>query len=210
MILHPLVFGMSKQTIIDAIADEARSCSKCPLSEGRIQAVSGYGSAEADIVFVGEGPGAQEDKKGEPFVGAAGKFLDEMLADIKLARRDVFITNIVKCRPPNNRDPLPDEVKTCTESYLWRQLDTINPLLLIPLGRHAMCRFLPEDKKIGDVHGKLFHLESEKSGRVLNVMPLYHPAAALYNGSMRPVLKADFQKIPKTLETIKKKYIEKL
>jgi len=193
------------QNKIEKIAMEISVCEKCPLSEGRFHAVPGIGSAEADIVFIGEGPGAQEDKAGEPFVGAAGKFLDEMLGDIKMERKDVFITNIVKCRPPNNRDPLPDEARICTENYLWRQLEIINPIIIATLGRHAMYRFVPMDKKISEVHGILFHLESPKSGRVFNVLPLYHPAAALYNGGMRDTLKKDFKKIPKLLEKNKKK-----
>jgi len=193
----------SKEGKIEKIADEIKVCQKCPLFEGRLQAVAGSGSASAKIVFIGEGPGAQEDKTGEPFVGAAGKFLDEMLVSIGMKKEDVFITNMVKCRPPGNRDPLSEEARICTENYLWRQLEIINPLIIATLGRHAMYRFVPENKKISDAHGTLFHLESPKTGRVFNILPLYHPAAALYNGSMRDVLKEDFKKIPKIIKKIK-------
>lgn len=191
-----------KSQKIDAIAEDIRVCGKCPLAEGRLQAVPGAGSAESKIVFIGEGPGANEDKQGLPFVGAAGKFLDEMLRSIGLKREDVFITNVVKCRPPENRDPFPEEVKICTDSYLWRQLEIINPAVIVTLGRHAMYRFIPADKKIGEVHGKLFHLESPRSGKSFNIFPLYHPAAALYNGGMRGVLEDDFKKIPLIIKKI--------
>lgn len=191
-----------KSQKIDAIAEEIRACNKCPLAEGRLQAVPGVGSAQSKIVFIGEGPGANEDKQGLPFVGAAGKFLDEMLRSIGMKREDVFITNVVKCRPPENRDPLPEEVKICTDSYLWRQLEIINPSIIVTLGRHAMYRFIPADKKIGEIHGKLFHLQSPKSGKSFNIFPLYHPAAALYNGGMRGVLEEDFKKIPLVIKKI--------
>lgn len=191
-----------KSQKINAIAAEIRGCDKCPLAEGRLQAVPGAGSASSEIVFIGEGPGANEDRQGLPFVGAAGKFLDEMLRSIGLKRGEVFITNVVKCRPPENRDPFPEEVKICTDSYLWRQLEIINPAIIVTLGRHAMYRFIPPDKKIGEVHGKLFHLESPKSGKAFNIFPLYHPAAALYNGGMRGVLEDDFKKIPLVIKKI--------
>jgi len=187
---------------LEDIAKEIRGCEKCPLFVGRLHAVPGEGSASSGIVFIGEGPGAQEDKEGRPFIGAAGKFLDEMLAEIGLKRDSVFITNIVKCRPPDNRDPEPDEVRICTESYLWRQLEIIDPKILVTLGRHAMHRFIPADKKISVVHGKLFRLKSPTSGRTFNVLPQYHPAAALYNGGMRNTLMRDFKKIPRILKTL--------
>ncbi|MFC1720669.1 uracil-DNA glycosylase family protein [Patescibacteria group bacterium] len=187
---------------LEKLAEQIRICEKCPLAEGRLYAVPGSGSGKSGIVFIGEGPGAREDKIGEPFVGAAGKFLDEMLADIGLKRADVFITNIVKCRPPNNRDPLPDEVKICTENFLWKQLEILNPKVIITLGRHAMHRFIPSDKKIGEVHGMLFHLTSPKTDKKFNILPLYHPAAALYNGGLRKTLKEDFQNVPKIIKEL--------
>ncbi|MCK5591245.1 MAG: uracil-DNA glycosylase [Candidatus Pacebacteria bacterium] len=192
-----------KETQLLEIAEKIKKCKLCPLAEERINAVPGMGDFNADIVFIGEGPGAREDKMGEPFVGASGKFLDEMLASIKLKRSDVFITNIVKCRPPKNRDPHPDEVAVCTEKYFWKQLDIIAPKIIITLGRHAMYRFLPADRKISEDHGKLFELESPKTERQFNILPLYHPAAALYNGSMRGVLLEDFKRVPKILKKLK-------
>jgi len=164
--------------------------------------VPGVGSAKSGIVFIGEGPGANEDKKGEPFVGAAGKFLDEMLGGVGMNRADVYITNVVKCRPPNNRVPFPDEDDICTQNYLWRQFEALSPKLIVTLGRHAMYRFVPADKKISNVHGQLFHLKSPKSGREFNILPLYHPAAALYNGGMRETLKDDFSLIPKYIKKL--------
>ena len=187
---------MSNHDELQHIEEKIKTCKLCLLSKERIQAVPGAGNFDADIVFIGEGPGAKEDKVGEPFVGAAGKFLDEMLASIKLKRTDIFITNVVKCRPPGNRDPFPDEVSVCTENYLWKQLELIDPKIIITLGRHAMHRFLPTDRKISQDHGKLFELVSPKTGRSFNILPLYHPAAALYNGGMRGVLQKDFKKIP--------------
>jgi uracil-DNA glycosylase family 4 len=179
-----------------AIAEEIRTCDKCPLAGTRNCAVPGEGSMKSGVVFIGEAPGASEDKEGKPFIGAAGKFLDEMLADIGMKREDVFITNVVKCRPPGNRDPLPEEVRACTENFLWRQLEVLQPKVLVTLGRHAMHRFLPATEKIGTRHGIPMYITSPKSGREFTIMPLYHPAAALYNGSMREVLKSDFRKIP--------------
>ena len=152
------------------------------------QLVLGDGDPNADVVFIGEAPGAKEDQIGKPFVGAAGKFLDEMLASIKLDRSTVYITNIVKYRPPGNRDPLPEEI-TAFKPYLMRQLDIIKPKLVVFLGRHAMNVFLPE-LKISRAHGRAFR----KNGLVY--MPLYHPAAALYNGGLREQLLDDFAGIP--------------
>lgn len=189
----------TKNESLKHIADEIRVCEKCPLAEWRLNAVPGSGSGKSRIVFIGEGPGAQEDKTGVPFVGAAGKFLDEMLADVGMKRDDVFITNIVKCRPPGNRDPEPDEAAVCTGTFLWRQLEAIKPKLIVTLGRHAMYRFISADKKIGDVHGKQFTFTSLKTGKMFSILPLYHPAAALYNGSMRKILKNDFKKILRAL-----------
>jgi len=198
-----VTMSQKNEKILNKLETEINICEKCPLFETRINAVPGIGSATSGIVFIGEAPGAKEDKTGEPFVGAAGKFLDEMLGEINLKRGDVFITNVIKCRPPDNRDPLPKEVKICTENYLWYQLEALNPKIIITLGRHAMYRFIPSDKKISEVHGMLFDLKSPKTDRAFKILPLYHPAAALYNGSMRDVLKKDFNKIPKILRKIK-------
>lgn len=172
----------------------------CQLKKTAINVVPGIGSAYADIVFIGEAPGKKEDEKGEPFVGAAGKFLNEMLASVKLSRQDIYITNVVKYRPPDNRDPSPQEVDDC---WLWlcEQIDLIDPLLIVPLGRHALERFVP-GQKISQAHGKTF--KREVSGLGIRVyFALYHPAAALYNGSLRETLIKDFSKVPKLLKKIK-------
>jgi DNA polymerase len=174
---------------------------KCELKNTATQAVPGSGSPDALIVFVGEAPGKNEDKLGRPFVGAAGKFLEEMLSMVNLKREDIYITNIVKYRPPNNRDPLPEEKNACRE-WLEEELATISPKLIVFLGRHAMNNFFPE-LKISDAHGKLI-IKSFKGISTKYFFPLYHPAAALYDGSMREILIKDFKKIPKVLEKIEK------
>jgi DNA polymerase len=158
------------------------------------QLVFGEGNPDADIVFIGEAPGKKEDLKGVPFIGAAGKFLDEMLGLINLKREHIYITNIVKYRPPNNRDPLPQE-KSAFLPYLESQLEVIQPKLVVTLGRHSLNCFLP-DLQIGMVHGQPKRL----NGRVY--LPLFHPAAALYNGGMRQTLIDDFEQIPTILTKI--------
>jgi DNA polymerase len=175
---------------------------KCELKKTATQAVVGVGNAEAEIVFIGEAPGKSEDKTGEPFVGAAGKFLNEMLAEINLKRENIYITNIVKYRPPNNRDPLPEEKSECRE-WLLGELKIIKPKLIIFLGRHAMNNFFPE-LQISQAHGKLL-IKSFNGIATKYFFPLYHPAAALYDGSMREILLEDFKKIPKVLKEIEKR-----
>lgn len=187
---------------LDLISEQIKKCQACRLAQGRINAVPGMGDSHAKIVFIGEGPGKQEDVQGEPFVGAAGKFLNTMLESIAMSRSDVFITNIVKCRPPGNRDPEEDEIDTCTSLYLWNQLELINPLLIATLGRHSMYNFLPKDTKISEAHGKPVHISNKKTGRMFNILPLYHPAAALYNGGLRETLLDDFKTIPKLLKKL--------
>ncbi|MFA5778367.1 MAG: uracil-DNA glycosylase [Candidatus Paceibacterota bacterium] len=172
------------------------------LKKTATQAVPGVGNANAEIVFIGEAPGKKEDEQGEPFVGAAGKFLNEMLGLIKLERKDIYITNIVKYRPPDNRDPLPEEKASCRE-WLSEELKIISPKLIIFLGRHAMNNFFP-DLQISGAHGKLL-IKPFKDVSTKYFFPLYHPAAALYDGSMREVLIADFKKIPKVLKEIEKR-----
>ncbi|MEO5627494.1 MAG: uracil-DNA glycosylase [Candidatus Saccharimonadales bacterium] len=167
----------------------------CPeLAETATQLVMGEGNPDANIVFIGEAPGKNEDIKGLPFVGAAGKFLDEMLGAIDLKREDIYITNIVKYRPPNNRDPLPEE-KAAFLPYLQQQMAIIQPKLIITLGKHSMECFLP-GLKISDVHGQ----PQRKAKQVY--LPLYHPAAALYNGGLRQTLLDDFATIPAIIETL--------
>ncbi len=185
---------MDKQSRLDHLATEIVSQNVClELADQAIQLVMGDGNPEADIVFIGEAPGKNEDEQGLPFVGAAGKFLNEMLAQADMERSDVYTTNIVKYRPPNNRDPRPDE-KTAFWPYLLRQLEIINPKVIITLGRHSMEYFLP-GAKIGQVHGHAVHktvkLHDGREGEWL-IVPLYHPAAALYNGSLRQTLIDDF------------------
>jgi len=212
---------VSKKDELQAIADEIITNNVCPeLKTQATQLVFGEGNPDAQVVFIGEAPGKNEDLQGVPFVGAAGKFLDEMLQLIHLDRKEIYITNIVKYRPPNNRDPLPEEKKAFWP-YLVRQLDVIKPKLVVTLGRHSMEYFLP-DRKIGEVHGTLFRLQgvslqnpmqnqsisskisSDFAGRLLAIYPLYHPAAALYNGGMRQTLLDDFMKIPGILKRINK------
>ncbi len=165
------------------------------LAASATQMVFGEGNPDSEIVFIGEAPGKNEDLQGKPFVGAAGKFLNEMLEMIGMKRSDIYITNIVKYRPPNNRDPLPEE-KSAFLPYLQDQLDTIQPVLTVTLGRHSLNCFLP-DLQIGRVHGQ----PKRYQGRVF--LPLFHPAAALYNGGMRQTLIDDFALIPVILKKIK-------
>jgi uracil-DNA glycosylase len=187
---------MSKQQQLDDIKQKIITDKITPdLAEGATQLVFGVGNPDADIVFIGEAPGKNEDLKGEPFVGAAGRFLDEMLEMIGLKRTDIYITNIVKYRPPNNRDPYPDE-KTDFMPYLESQLEVIQPKLVVTLGRHSLNCFLP-DLQISKVHGQ----PKRYKNRVY--LPLFHPAAALYNGAMRQTLIDDFALIPAIIEKIK-------
>lgn len=173
-------------------------CDRCPLGKSKIKDVVGVGAENASVMFIGEAPGKQEDEIGEPFVGAAGKFLTEMLEGIKLKRDDVYIANVLKHRPPANRDPQPSEVEACWP-YLSKQIAIIKPELIVFLGRHAMSRFFPT-LRISEVHGQAFRKEWNGKSQVF--LALYHPAAALYNGGMRETLNSDFQKIPKILKKI--------
>jgi len=192
---------MSKQTQLNQLNKKMLACKKCALRATCHQVVPGEGSANAKILFIGEGPGKKEDEFGRPFVGSAGKFLDEMLAIIKLKREDVYIANVVKCRPPENRDPSPAEALACWP-WLLEQIKIIQPKLIVTLGRHSMERFLP-NHKISQMHGTLVIKTIPEIGKQ-NFYTLYHPAAALYNGSMRETLIQDFKKIPKVLEKIER------
>lgn len=190
---------LTKQQQLQQIVDEIVANDVCPeLKAGATQLVFGDGSPNAEIVFIGEAPGKNEDLQGVPFVGAAGKFLDEMLQLIHLDRKDIYITNIVKYRPPNNRDPSPEEKKAFWP-YLVRQLDVIKPKMIVTLGRHSMEYFLP-DQKISEVHGQPKQIQFGNRKQV--ILPLYHPAAALYNSGMRQTLMDDFSKIPTILKKI--------
>ncbi|MEK7153222.1 MAG: uracil-DNA glycosylase [Patescibacteria group bacterium] len=195
------------QARLDQIKADIIKRTICPdLAKDATQLVFGDGNPAAEIVFIGEAPGKNEDIQGKPFVGAAGKFLDEMLAQIGLKREDVYITNIVKYRPPNNRDPLPDEKKAFVP-FLQAQLEVIRPTLVVTLGRHSMNCFLP-DLHISRVHGsaKRIKINMKQTDDVLSlvILPLFHPAAALYNGGMRQTLLDDFAAIPRIIQRIKK------
>ncbi|MGK2896031.1 MAG: uracil-DNA glycosylase [Candidatus Saccharimonadales bacterium] len=188
---------ISKQQQLEALRATILERNVCPeLADQAIQLVLGDGNPDADIVFIGEAPGKNEDEQGLPFVGAAGKFLNEMLAAADMVRGDVYITNIVKYRPPNNRDPLPEEKKAFWP-YLLKQLQIIKPKVVITLGRHSMEYFLP-GMFISQIHGqpKRIQFGDEK----LIIVPLYHPAAALYNGGMRQTLIDDFLTVPTVVE----------
>ena len=198
-----VIFGsMEKAQALQNLHEKWMEECECELKKTATQVVPGVGSPDAEIVFIGEAPGKSEDKMGIPFVGAAGKFLDEMLSVINLKREEIYITNIVKYRPPNNRDPLPEEKASCRE-WLLEELKIISPKLIIFLGRHAMNNFFP-DLQISSAHGKLL-IKVFKGLPTKYFFPLYHPAAALYDGSMREVLITDFKKIPKVLEEIAKR-----
>lgn len=196
---------MSKQALLDQIRADIITDNVCPhLAKEATQLVFGDGNPDSDIVFIGEAPGRQEDEQGLPFVGASGKFLAQMLGSIHLSRQQVYITNIVKYRPPGNRDPEPDEKKVFLP-YLIRQIDVIQPKLIVTLGRHSGMQFLP-DLHISTDHGnpKMISLMLEKGTIKTVILPLYHPAAALYNGSQRQILMDDFQLIPQILEKLRK------
>jgi len=189
----------TKSTQLQQIADDIITDDVSPeLRAGAIQMVFADGNPNAEIVFIGEAPGKKEDEQGIPFVGAAGKFLNEMLETIGLKREDIYITNIVKYRPPNNRDPLPEEKKAFWP-YLVRQLDVIQPKLVVTLGRHSMEYFLP-NQKISAIHGEPKRIEFGDRKQV--IVPLFHPAAALYNGGLRQTLLDDFSRIPVIISKI--------
>jgi DNA polymerase len=184
---------MSKQGL-DKVASEVVVCTQCILSKSRVKAVPGEGPANADIMFIGEGPGFHEDQQGRPFVGAAGKFLSELLESIGLKREQVFITNIVKCRPPSNRDPLPEEIAAC-KPYLDRQIALIKPKVIVTLGRFSMARVFPNEK-ISVIHGRPKKIEG------IVYVPMYHPAAALHQRSLKHTVEEDFQKLPQILDKL--------
>ena len=176
---------------LEELAQQIRQCTDCPLSRHRTTAVPGEGSETAAIMFIGEAPGFHEDQQGRPFVGAAGQFLNDLLRGIGLRREDVYITNMVKCRPPNNRDPFPGEVQACGK-YLDRQLEIIRPKVVVTLGRHSLAKFFPKES-ISKARGK-----ARRVGEVI-VYPIYHPAAALHQQSLRRTIEEDFQRLPSLL-----------
>jgi len=176
----------------DELVRQIHDCRKCALSEKRTNAVPGEGSLTADIMFIGEGPGFNEDRDGRPFVGRSGRFLDEMLAEIGLRRQDVYITNVVKCRPPGNRDPLPSEIEACNP-YLDAQIEMIAPTVVVMLGKYSFNRFFPGES-IGRARGK------PRNWNGVIAYPMYHPAAALHNPGLRPIIEEDFRNLLKQLE----------
>jgi uracil-DNA glycosylase family 4 len=179
---------VSPEDVLKQVAQEVAVCQKCQLHFGRKRAVPGEGPSNAKIMFIGEGPGFYENEQGRPFVGAAGKFLEELLAGIGMRREQVFIGNVVKCRPPGNRDPLPEEIEACS-NYLDRQIAAINPQIIVTLGRYSMAKYLP-NAKISAVHGQSFQV----NGRLL--VPMYHPAAALHQPSLKADVERDFSRLP--------------
>jgi DNA polymerase len=183
---------MTTTEILDEIAQQVAVCEKCELCFSRKNAVPGAGNPFTEMLFIGEGPGFHENEQGLPFVGRSGQFLDELLAGCGLKRADVFITNVVKCRPPGNRDPLPEELAACSR-YLDRQIESINPRVIVTLGRYSMAKFIP-NAKISEIHGKPRWVR----GRL--IVPMYHPAAALRLGSLRAVMKDDFASLPQWVE----------
>ncbi|GAB1471021.1 uracil-DNA glycosylase [Chloroflexota bacterium] len=182
---------MSAVEMLERIAREVSVCTKCALHESRKKAVTGEGPADAEVMFIGEGPGFHENEQGRPFVGASGKFLDQLLEQAGLTRSEVFITNVVKCRPPDNRDPQPEELLACSE-YLDGQIEAINPSIIVTLGRISMGRYVP-GAKITSVHGQMQNI----GGRF--IIPMYHPAAALHQPALRPSMLADFARLPDQL-----------
>jgi uracil-DNA glycosylase len=182
---------MGAEALLSAVAAEVSGCTRCPLHVGRTLTVPGEGNPLSDVLLVGEGPGAREDVTGRPFVGPAGQLLDELLHSIGWAREHVFIANVVKCRPPGNRDPEPDEISAC-RPYLDRQEAALDPAVIVTLGRHSLRRYLP-DARIGEVHGRL-----RRSGSRF-VFPMYHPAAALHQATLRETLFADIRGLPAAL-----------
>ena len=182
-----------------AYRDEVAGCTKCPLSKGRTQVVFGSGSSTAELMFVGEAPGFHEDKQGVPFVGAAGQLLGKLLAGIGMTRDEVFVANVLKCRPPGNRDPQPDEIEAC-EPHLWRQIELIQPRVIATLGNFATKLLSGKPLGITRVHG--VEQEVALGGNRVLLYPLFHPAAALYTPRMLEVLEADFRRLPDLLGSI--------
>jgi DNA polymerase len=186
-----------RRAALDAIAAEVAVCTRCRLHQTRTKAVPGEGTAATEVMFVGEGPGFNEDRQGKPFVGQAGALLTELLASVGWSRDEVFITNVVKCRPPENRDPEPDEIAACGP-FLARQLEALDPALVVTLGRFSMARFSP-GARIGQVHGTFRKADAESGAPEALTFAMYHPAAALHQGSLKATLFGDMEGVPTAL-----------
>jgi DNA polymerase len=185
-----------RRELLKAVYEEARGCERCALHQTRTQVVFGSGNADADLMFIGEAPGAQEDRMGLPFVGQAGKLLDKLLGEIGMERADVFICNVLRCRPPDNRDPLPNEIDAC-QDYLFRTVDLTEPSVVCTLGNFSTKLLRQDTTGISRLHG---HEETRVIGsRAVRLYPLYHPAAGLYTPSMLETLRSDFHRIPELL-----------
>jgi len=193
----PTMTPAERRAALDAIAAEVRACRRCPLSAARANAVPGEGDPDTEVVFVGEGPGFNEDRLGRPFVGRAGDLLVRFLATLGWRRQEVFITNVVKCRPPDNRDPEPSEIAAC-EPYLRRQLEILDPALVVTLGRYSMARFMP-GARIGGAHGTMAPVDPATGARAALVYALYHPAAALRSPDVERQSYVDVAGIPAAL-----------
>ena len=189
---------VSRVARLSAIHTEIFHCTKCPLHEGRTHTVPGAGDPDADILFIGEAPGQREDEQGLPFVGRSGQLLEELLKTINLTRNDVFIANVIKCRPPNNRNPEPQEIDACNP-YITAQIDVLDPLMIVTLGKFGMQMFFPNERSITKIHGK------ERYGTRRVYYPLYHPAYALRQQSAKVELFEDFARIPDLLAEVRRR-----
>ena len=187
---------MNPDEVLQKIAEDVSKCKKCDLHHSREKGVPGEGPSDAEIMLIGEGPGFHENMQGRPFVGAAGELLVELLASIGLTREQVFITNVVKCRPPSNRDPSLEELRACSP-FLDKQIQIINPKVIVTLGRFSMAKFLP-GAKISEIHGKPFTVKGKL------IVPFFHPAAALHRPSLRVTVEENFNKLPDLIKGVKK------
>lgn len=184
---------MSSEQRLQEIREEITKCQRCPLAKGRLNAVPGEGPAKVDVMFIGEAPGFHENKQGKPFVGQAGQFLDELIQAAGVDRDQVYITNVVKCRPPNNRDPLPEELEAC-QVYLDEQIKLLQPEVIVTLGRISMAKYVTGGR-ISAIHGRTHNVNGQK------VVTMYHPAAALHQPALRPVLLEDFSRLKKFISS---------